>query len=218
MAAGQPTNQNEQPDTKGQFEALLDAAVDAIVVINHKGRIETVNPAAVRMFGYSSDELLGQNVAMLMPEPFRGEHDGYLARYRQTGHARIIGKGREAIGLRSDGSTFPLDLSIGEAHDPVAPLFVGIMRDITSRKEIEKALRIERDRAQGYLDLAAVILLGLDQDGNIRLINKRGCELLGYEEHELLGCGWIDNCYSRRRPLANRYPVSETDQWRNPFA
>ncbi len=194
MAAGQPTHPSTPPDAKSQFDALLGAAVDAIVVINHAGRIETVNPAALRMFGYTRKEMIGQNVAMLMPEPFRGEHDGYLAGYRQTGQARIIGKGREAIGLRSDGSTFPLDLSIGEACDAVAPLYVGIMRDITSRKEVEKALRIERDRAQGYLDLAAVILLGLDQDGRIRLINKRGCELLGYEEHELLGCNWTENC------------------------
>src|SRR5210317_527607 len=194
MAAGLPTEQKELPHAKRQFGALLEAAADAIVIIDHKGRIETVNPAALRMFGYERTEMVGRNVSMLMPEPFSCEHDDYLAEYMRTGHARIIGKGREVIGLRNDGSTFPLDLSIGEVQDSVAPRFVGIMRDITSRKEAEKARQVERDRARGYLDLAAVILLGLDQAGRIRLINKRGCELLGYEEHELLGCDWIDNC------------------------
>ncbi len=194
MAAGRATEKPDVAFAIKRFEALLNAAVDAIVVIDHRGLIETVNNAASRMFGHDPDDMIGRNVSMLMPEPFRREHDRYLEAYQETGEARIIGKGREAVGLRSDGSTFPLDLSIGEIADDNAPRFVGIMRDITSRKEVEKALRQERDRAQGYLDLAAVILLGLDRDRRIRLINKRGCELLGYEEAELLGQDWVATC------------------------
>ncbi|MGW8368381.1 MAG: PAS domain-containing sensor histidine kinase, partial [Gammaproteobacteria bacterium] len=169
--------------------------------------IETINRAAEKMFGYRTDEIVGRNVSMLMPEPFRHEHDRYLANYLETGEARIIGKGREAVGLRRDGSTFPLDLSIGEIRDANSPRFVGIMRDITARKGVEKALRLERDRAQGYLDLAAVILLGLDLDGRIRLINKRGCELLGYEEPELLGRNWFENCLREddRAPISRMF-------------
>ncbi len=207
MASDRPSGNDQADYAERRFEALLNAAVDSIVVIDHRGVIETINRAAEKMFGYPMDEIVGRNVSMLMPEPFRHEHDRYLANYLETGEARIIGKGREAVGLRRDGSTFPLDLSIGEIRDANSPRFVGIMRDITARKGVEKALRLERDRAQGYLDLAAVILLGLDLDGRIRLINKRGCELLGYEEPELLGRNWFENCLREddRAPISRMF-------------
>ncbi len=207
MASDLPSGNDQADYAERRFEALLNAAVDSIVVIDHRGVIETINRAAEKMFGYRMDEIVGRNVSMLMPEPFRHEHDRYLANYLETGEARIIGKGREAVGLRRDGSTFPLDLSIGEIRDANSPRFVGIMRDITARKGVEKALRLERDRAQGYLDLAAVILLGLDLDGRIRLINKRGCELLGYEEPELLGRNWFENCLREddRAPISRMF-------------
>ena len=207
MASDRPSGNDQADYAERRFEALLNAAVDSIVVIDHRGVIETINRAAEKMFGYRTDEIVGRNVSMLMPEPFRHEHDRYLANYLETGEARIIGKGREAVGLRRDGSTFPLDLSIGEIRDANSPRFVGILRDITARKGVEKALRLERDRAQGYLDLAAVILLGLDLDGRIRLINKRGCELLGYEEPELLGRNWFENCLREddRAPISRMF-------------
>lgn len=207
MASDRPSGNDQADYAERRFEALLNAAVDSIVVIDHRGVIETINRAAEKMFGYRTDEIVGRNVSMLMPEPFRHEHDRYLANYLETGEARIIGKGREAVGLRRDGSTFPLDLSIGEIRDANSPRFVGILRDITARKGVEKALRLERDRAQGYLDLAAVILLGLDLDGRIRLINKRGCELLGYEEPELLGRNWFENCLREddRAPIGRMF-------------
>jgi two-component system sensor kinase FixL len=207
MASDLPSGNDQADYAERRFEALLNAAVDSIVVIDHRGVIETINRAAEKMFGYRTDEIVGRNVSMLMPEPFRHEHDRYLANYLETGEARIIGKGREAVGLRRDGSTFPLDLSIGEIRDANSPRFVGILRDITARKGVEKALRLERDRAQGYLDLAAVILLGLDLDGRIRLINKRGCELLGYEEPELLGRNWFENCLREddRAPISRMF-------------
>ena len=119
-----------------RLRSILNTAADAIVVINRKGRIDSVNPAAENIFGYSAVEMLGQNVKMLMPPPFQDEHDEYLRRYLETGRARIIGSGREVIGRRKDGTTFPLDLVVS-AMDHLG-LFTGILRDITERRQLER--------------------------------------------------------------------------------
>src|SRR5690348_7012556 len=97
-----------------QLAAMLRSAADAIISIDAAGMIESVNPATEKLFGYPSGELVGQNVKMLMPEPYRGEHDGYIRQYRQTGCKKIIGLGRELMGRRKDASTFPMHLSVSE--------------------------------------------------------------------------------------------------------
>src|SRR6266478_1822026 len=94
-----------------------------------------------KLFGYSVEEVIGENVKMLMPQPYRHEHDRYITNYRETRDPKIIGSGREVIGLRKDGSTFPMDLSVGEARQDGESIFVGIIRDITERKLAEQALR-----------------------------------------------------------------------------
>jgi two-component system sensor kinase FixL len=132
---------------ESRFNALLDAAVDAIILIDPQGRITRFNLAAEKMFGYAEHEVAGHNVSMLMPEPYKSQHDGYLHRYFHTGERRIIGIGREVTAQRKDGSTFPIDLSVGEfltagqsderrrADDRGAEHgFVGIIRDLTERK------------------------------------------------------------------------------------
>ena len=108
-----------------EWKALLDAAVDAIIVIDHKGRIETFNSAAEIIFGFSAEEVVGENVSLLMPEPYKSDHDGFLRNYLETGNARIIGIGREAQGKRKSGSVFPIDLSVGEIPTDDQPKFVG---------------------------------------------------------------------------------------------
>src|SRR5687768_10216938 len=99
-------------DSEARTRAILDAAVDAIITIDELGKIESVNPAALRLFGYEANEMIGQNVKMLMPEPYYSEHDGYLEHYKKTGQKRIIGIGREVVGRRKDGSTFPMHLAV----------------------------------------------------------------------------------------------------------
>jgi len=133
-----------------EWKALLDAAVDAIIVIDNRGRIETFNSAAEVIFGFSSREVLGKNVSLLMPEPHRSEHDGYIRNYLETGNARIIGIGREAQGKRKSGSVFPIDLSVGEIPTDDQPRFVGIVRDITERKRSEEEIHQTRERLSQF--------------------------------------------------------------------
>ena len=125
---------------ESRLGALLDAAVDAIILIEAGGRITRFNQAAERMFGYDEGEVVGRNVSMLMPEPYRSQHDGYIQRYASTGDRRIIGIGREVQAQRKDGTIFPIDLSVGEfmSTGELLPTgqhgFVGIIRDLTERK------------------------------------------------------------------------------------
>jgi PAS domain S-box-containing protein len=117
------------------LRSIVNTATDAIITIDEHGAIDTFNPAAERMFGYTSAEVAGQNVRLLMPQPYRDEHDGYIARYLKTGEARIIGVGREVVGLRKDGTTFPLDLAVSTIDH--LRHFTGILRDLSDRRRLE---------------------------------------------------------------------------------
>lgn len=127
--------------------AIVETAVNAIITISATCIIETANTATERLFGYKSAELIGQNISMLMPQPFRSRHDGYVQNYLNTGVKRIIGIGREVVGQRKDGSVFPIDLSVGEAVLPSGRrIFTGIIRDLTERKALEdKILHISEE-------------------------------------------------------------------------
>ncbi|MEK7737016.1 MAG: PAS domain S-box protein, partial [Pseudomonadota bacterium] len=123
-----------------RLRAIFDSTVDAIVVIDTRGLMESVNPAANRMFGHAAEEMLGQNVSMLMPEPDRGWHDGYLQAYLSSGQAKVVGIGREVVGQRQDGSLFPILLAVSETLSGDARLFVGVVRDISVVKKAEREL------------------------------------------------------------------------------
>ena len=131
-------------------QALLDAAVDAVIVIDAAGCIEQVSRSATSMFRANAEQMIGQSVAMLMPEPFRREHDGYMTRYLRGGDARIIGIGREVQARRLDGSVFPCNLSVGEVAGTEPRRFVGIIHDLSERREAEDRLR----RSEADLRLA----------------------------------------------------------------
>ncbi|MBL1141173.1 MAG: diguanylate cyclase [Proteobacteria bacterium] len=132
----------------GCLIAILDAAVDAIIIIDEHGLIELFNQAAECIFQYSSDEIVGKNISMLMPEPYKSEHDSYLQRYKSTGKKKIIGIGREAVGLRKNGEIFPIELSVSETYVSGKVVYAGIVRDITVRKKTEAELLHHRDNLE----------------------------------------------------------------------
>jgi two-component system sensor kinase FixL len=118
----------------------LDTVPDAMVVIDTRGVMQSFSATAERLFGYSANEAVGRNVSILMPEPYRGHHDAYLSRYMATGERRIIGVGRLIVGQRKDGSTFPMELSVGEARTGERRFFTGFVRDLTERQQTQKRL------------------------------------------------------------------------------
>lgn len=127
-------------DNRQRLRAVIETAVDGVILIDADGTVQTFNKACETLFGYPAEEVVGRNVRMLMPEPYHGQHDDYLRRYLDTGERKIIGIGREVAARRKDGSVFPIELSVGEAQQGDGRSFVGIIRDITARKDAETAL------------------------------------------------------------------------------
>ena len=140
MTSADPSNTNDAARL-AQLEAILDNAVDAIITIDERGIVQSVNAATERLFGYTAEEIVGQNVKMLMPSPYHEEHDGYLQNYREGGKRKIIGIGREVIGRRKDGTTFPMHLAVSEINVGDRQMFTGIVRDITDLKAAENELK-----------------------------------------------------------------------------
>jgi two-component system sensor kinase FixL len=123
------------------LRSILDTVPDALVIIDERGLIQSFSATAQRLFGFSAEEVIGRNVSVLMPLPYREAHDGYLARYLVTGERRIIGIGRIVVGQRKDGSTFPMELAVGEVALPNQPrVFTGFVRDLTDRQARERRL------------------------------------------------------------------------------
>jgi len=126
---------------EAHVKSILDTVPDAMIVIDERGLIQSFSTAAERLFGYSAAEVTGKNVKLLMPAPYRQEHDGYLGRYLRTGERRIIGVGRVVVGQRKDGSTFPMELSVGEMRTSHERFFTGFVRDLTERQQTEARLQ-----------------------------------------------------------------------------
>ena len=123
------------------LQSILDSVPDAMVVINERGLIQSFSLAAERLFGFAAADVIGKNVKILMPSPYREDHDGYINRYLRTGERRIIGIGRVVVGQRSDGSTFPMELAVGEMHVREQRFFTGFIRDLTERQQTEARLQ-----------------------------------------------------------------------------
>lgn len=121
--------------------AIINTAIDGIITIDNRGRIESMNPSARKIFGYTEEELKGKNISVLMPEPDKSRHDGYLSHYHNTGEKKIIGKGREVRGLRKDGSQFPFRLAVSEVQYEDRVIYAGFIHDLSKEKEAEENLK-----------------------------------------------------------------------------
>src|SRR5262245_25250471 len=167
--------------------AILQSAVAAIITIDASGCVQTVNPAAEQMFGYLAVELIGRNISMLMPEPYRSQHDTYLAKYLATGRRQIIGIGREVAGLRKDGTTFPMHLSVGEFKIGETRYFTGTILDLRAQRAAEQ--RFEREQAlfRSIFESLPDPLVICDTGGAVRLVNPSFTKVFGFTEPEVLG-------------------------------
>ena len=170
-------------DSQEKLRLIFIGAADAIVMIDQKGVIGSVNPAAERMFGYRADEMVGRNVSMLMPEPHRSAHDGYLARYLKTGEGTVVGHRREVRAVRRDGTRFPIELSVSAAASEEGTFFTGILTDITRRKETE-VLVTKLSRA---VEQSPAIVLITDTKGVIEYVNPCFTQVTGFTPEEVLG-------------------------------
>jgi PAS domain S-box-containing protein len=174
-----PTDSSDIPETTDArwLRAVVETAVDGVILIDAAGKVLKFNPACVKLFGYGADEVIGQNVKMLMPGHYRQEHDRYLDNYYRTHERKIIGIGREVTGQRKDGTTFPMDLSVGEAKEEDGSIFVGIIHDLTERERAERALRESAARLRAVVDTAVDGVILIDARGRILMFNP-ACERL----------------------------------------
>ena len=174
-------------DSNERLRSIIDSAVDGIIVIDARGRIEAFNRGAERLFGYPAAEVIGRNVNMLMPSPDHEAHDGYLSQYLDTGAAKIIGVGRQVTGRRRDGTTFPLHLSVGEMSIQGERQFTGMLHDLSDRMRLDEELRASEARWRSVIDSAVDGIVVIDAHGRIESFNPAAERLFGYEEREVVG-------------------------------
>lgn len=179
-------------DRDARLRAILETAVEGIISIDESGVIESLNPAAEAIFGYAAGELLGQPINCLMPSPHDKQHDGYITDYLRTGVATVIGSGREVEGVRKDGTTFAIDLSVNEVLVGNRKIFTGFIRDITERKLMEQSVREQRDFAESLIETAHAIVLVLDTEARIVRFNAYLEELTGFRMEDVRGGDWFE--------------------------
>ena len=172
---------------EAHLQSILDTVHDAMIVIDERGTIQSFSAAAERQFGWTPAEVIGRNVSMLMPNPYRDEHDDYLGRYQQTGERKIIGIGRVVVGERKDGSTFPMELAVGEMRSGDRRFFTGFVRDLTERETAERRLQnlqselvhVSRITAMG--EMASALAHELNQPLSAAASYVQGCRRLAYK-------------------------------------
>ena len=188
-------------ESEARLKAVVDTAVDGIVSIDGTGIIQSVNPAAARLFGYQPEEAVGQNISLLMPEPHRSRHDQYLRDYLCTGKGKIIGFGREVQGLRKDGGVFPMNLAVSETTIEGERLFIGLVRDISERKRAEERqqqlteelknsesdARRQQALFEGVFNSAPDAIVLTDMERRITMVNAPFTRLFGYNVEEVGG-------------------------------
>jgi PAS domain S-box-containing protein len=183
-------------DSAARIQAILKTVADGIITINQRGMVETINPAAERLFGYADAEVVGQNISMLMPEPYHSQHDGYIEHYCATGEARVIGIGREVVGRRKDGSTFPMYLAISEMRLDSQRYFTGIVHDITERKQAEQNLVVAKEQAELANRAKDSFLATMSHEirtplsGMLGMLELLSLTHLNNEQHATLDAAW----------------------------
>ena len=194
------SEQEALDDITEKLETIFGGMADGLVVINEAGDILLFSKGAEKLFGYRAKEALGANVKLLMPPPYREAHDGYLAAYQKTGVKKIIGIGREVVGRRKNGTTFPMYLSIGEIWLKGTRYFVGVTHDLTRLKRAEDRLLT----LSAAVEQSPIAVMIANKDGEIEYVNSRFATLTGYQPHELIG----------ENPRMLQSKRTESDQYR----
>ncbi len=197
--------ERELRDSEERMRAVVETAVDGIITISERGVVESLNPAAERLFGYRRDEVIGRNISMLMPSPYREEHDRYLSNYRATGMPHIIGTGREVVGKRKDGSTFPLELTVSEVKLRDRRVFTGVVRDVTERVRAEQALRESEGRFRLMADAAPVLIWVADTTMACTYFNRVWLDFTGRTLEQEIGNGWRQGVHPDDLPMVLDY-------------
>jgi two-component system sensor kinase FixL len=180
-AGGQRSAEGALRASEAHLRSILETVPDAMIVIDERGDVQSFSAAAVRQFGYEPGQVIGENVKMLMPDPYRSQHDGYIGRYLTTGEKRIIGIGRVVVGQRKDGSTFPMELSVGEMRSGGQRYFTGFIRDLTERQQTETRLQelqselVHMSRFTALGDMASTLAHELNQPLTAITNYLKGC-------------------------------------------
>lgn len=182
-----PMKTADPAQSQSLLEAILESAAGAIIAIDHHGLIQSVNPATTKLFGYAQADLIGKNVAILMPEPDRARHDAYIDRHMTTGERRIIGIGRETTGLRKSGETFPMHLSVSAFEVGGVRYYAGIIHDLSQRTKLEAEIDRQALLFQAVFDHVPEAILITDPDFNVLLLNPAAEGLLSGLEEEFPG-------------------------------
>lgn len=195
---------------KSKFLAnIIDNTVDGLVTINDRGQIQSFNHAAEEMFGYSVDEIIGQNVSLLMPEPYAHEHDSYLDAYHKTGQAKVIGIGREVVAKRKNGEVFPLDLAVSAiVLEDGTRIYSGILRDISVRKKLEETIKQSEERTRHIFNTVDDGIYTLDMQGRTTYANAASQRITGYTLKEMAGKHQHELLHHSRAD-GTPYPVTE---------
>ena len=193
---------HELRKSEARYRTVLDAAFDAIVTITPEGIIGWFNRGAERIFGYRAEEVIGQPVTLLMPERYRELCVAGLDRYLRTGEARVVGSTTELVGLRKDGSEFPIEMSLGETHEDGERLFTGVIRDITERKEVESVVKESEERFRSLVQNTSDIITIVDADGTIRYVSPAVERAMGYKPEEQVGTNVIGSVHPDDREQA----------------
>lgn len=179
-------------DSEARLRSILDTAAEGIITIDEHGLMQSINRAAVEIFGYSPNEVIGHNVKKLMPSPDREAHDWHIKNYLRTGVGKIIDSSREVIGQRKDGGLVPLDLSVSEVRLGSERIFTGLVRDITRRKHAEEQLRQSEEQLRLTFENAPIGIATVTPDGNMLSVNPAFCSIMGYSAEDAQQMSVVD--------------------------